>query len=270
MRRLRDARRRLAGESGFTLVELLAAMTAGMVVLSALVTIITVTLQSTTRSFTVVDATQRARPAFEEIENELHSACFADKETPIQAGSSANALIFLSSVGNGATPTEVWHEIDYNPAPQATLTDTTYSTVYSDVNGIPSWTRGAQQGNARAVLTNVAQSGTTPVFQYFAYQTAPGTDAAGNQYMILPDGTAPVPGTSTTVYNPLAPGGSLTSAQAGSAAEVLITLTVGPAGGFNENTRLSNVGDTVSDAVAFRLTPAANHVGDGAIFQPCQ
>jgi Tfp pilus assembly protein PilW len=269
MRLLRGARRRLAGEGGFTLVELLAAMTAGMVVLSALVTIITVTLQSTTRTFTLVDATQRARPAFERVENLLHSACFADNETPIQVGSNANALIFLTSSSNAATPTELWHEIDYNAGP-ATLTDTTYSTSSSIVGGVPTWTRGAQQGSTRAVLTNVAQSGTTPVFQYFAYQTAPGTDQAGNQYMILPDGTAPIPGTGTTVYNPLAPGGSLTAAQASSAAEVLITLTVGPAGGFNENTRLSNIGDTVSDAVAFRLTPAANHLGDGAIFQPCQ
>jgi prepilin-type N-terminal cleavage/methylation domain-containing protein len=37
------------------------------------------------------------------------------------------------------------------------------------------------------LLTNVTQSGTTPVFQNFAYQLAPGTDAGGNQYEILPD-----------------------------------------------------------------------------------
>jgi type II secretory pathway component PulJ len=263
-------RRRLAGEAGFTLVELLATMAAGLVVLLALATIMAVTLRETTRSFTQVDATSRARPVFEGLENELHSACFADEETPIQLNSNANALIFMSSYGNGATPTEVWHEIDYNPAPTATLTDSTYSVNYSvDANGNPVWSRGTQQGATRTLLTNVAQNGTTPVFQYFAYQTAPGTDAAGNQYEILPDGTAPVPGTSTTVNNPLAPGASLTAAQASSAAEVLITLTVGPAGHFNENTNLANVGQSVTDAITFRFTPAANHVGDGAIFTPC-
>src|SRR6202012_1232856 len=156
-------------------------------------------------------------------------------------------------------------------APAATLTDTTYSVNYSvDANGNPVYSRGTQQGTTRTLLTNVAQAGTTPVFQYFAYQTAPGTDAAGNQYEILPDGTAPVPGTSTTVTNPLAPGGSLSSTQASSAAEVLITLTVGPAGGFtNENTNLTKVGQSVTDSIAFRFTPAANHEGDGASFSPC-
>lgn len=262
-------RSKLASQAGFTLVELLATMAAAIVVMLALGTIVDVALKETTRSFTLVDATERARPIFEQVENDLHSACFANEETPIQTGSSANALIFLTAYGNAATPTAVWHEIDYNPPPVATLTDTTYSTAYSIVSGVPTWSQGSKL-SSKILLTNVAQTGSTPVFQYFAYQTAPGTDAAGNQYMILPDGTAPVPGTSTTVAaNPLAPGGSLSSAQAASAAEVMITLTVGPAGGFNENTRLG-VGQTVSDAIVFRFTPSANHVGEGAVFEPCQ
>jgi prepilin-type N-terminal cleavage/methylation domain-containing protein len=269
MRRLfQNARDRFADQRGFTLVELLATMVAGAVVMLALGTIMTVTLRETTRSFTLVDATNRTRPIFEQIENNLHSACFADEQTPIQVGSNANALIFMSSYGNAATPTTVWHQITYNPAPVSTLTDTTYSTTNSVVGGIPTWSRGTLQGS-RTLLTNVRQTGTTPVFQYFAYETAPGTDAAGNQYEILPDGTAPVPGTSTTVTDPLAPGGSLTSTQASSAAEVLITMTVGPAGHSNENTNLANVGQSVSDSITFRFTPAANHDGDGASFSPC-
>lgn len=266
----------LRSEQGFTLIELLVTMVAGIVVLAALLTILDVTLQSTTRQFSQLDANNRARPAFTSIENELHSACFADEETPIQVGSNANALIFLTSTGTSATPTETWHEIDYNGAPTNDLTDTTYQTTESTgTNGAPIWTRGSQV-SSRIVLTNVSQTSPsptaslTPVFQYFAYQLAPGTDAAGNQYEILPDGTAPIPGTSTTEFNPLAPGASLTANQAASAAEVLISLGVGPGGGNNESTNYSNVGTAVSDAITFRFTPAANHVGDGADFDPCQ
>jgi prepilin-type N-terminal cleavage/methylation domain-containing protein len=262
-------RRRLADERGFTLVELLVTMVAGVVVLLALGTIMDVTLKETTRSYTLMDATNRTRPVFEQLENELHSACFADEQTPIQSGSNASALIFLSAYGNAATPTDVWHEIDYSAA-TATLTDHTYQVSYSiDGLGNPVWSRGTSIGS-RILLTNVAASGSTPVFQYFAYQTAPGTDQAGNAYEILPDGTSPVPGTSTTVYNPLDPGGSLTTTDAPTASEVLITLTVGPSGaGGTENTRLAHTGDTVSDSIVFRFTPAANHVGDGATFRPC-
>jgi prepilin-type N-terminal cleavage/methylation domain-containing protein len=261
-------RRRLGSESGFTLVELMVAMVAGVVVLLALGTIMDVTLRETTRSFTLVDATERARPVLEQIENQLHSGCFADEETPIQAGSGPNALIFMDAAGDSTTPTALWNEIDYNPAPTSTLTESTYSTIYSVVNGEPNWARGTLI-SSKVLLTNVARNGSTPVFQYFAYQVAPGTDAAGNQYEILPDGTSPIPGTSTTEYSPLDPGASLSSTDASTAAEVMINLTVGPGGHANENTNLANTGQSVSDIVTFRFTPAANHVGDGATFSPC-
>lgn len=271
---LTGGRINLKSEEGFTLVELLATMVAGIVVLAAVLTVLDVTFQQTTRTFSRVDATRRARPAFTAIENELHSSCFADQETPIQSGSSPTSLIFLSSTGTAATPISVWHEIVYNGAPKRTLTDSSYATSESTVNGVPTWTRGALQ-SSRIVLRNVSQAVSSsnqpiPVFQYFAFQTAPGTDAAGNQYMILPDGTAPIPGTTTTVFNPLAPGAALTGTQAATVAEVLINLTVGPGGGSNENTNLSGVSDTVTDAITFRFTPAANHVGAGASFDPCE
>jgi Tfp pilus assembly protein PilW len=151
----------LRSEEGFTLIELLVTMVAGIVVLMALLTIMDVTLQSTTRAFSQVDANNRARPAFTAIENELHSACFADEETPIQAGSNGTALIFLTSSGSSATPTETWHEIDYNGAPTSDLTDTTYQTSQSTVNGVPTWTRGSQV-STRIVLTDVGQTRPTP------------------------------------------------------------------------------------------------------------
>jgi Tfp pilus assembly protein PilW len=261
--------RQLRAENGFTLVELLAAMAAGMVVLSALVTILTVTLQSTTRTFTQLDAQARVRPAFGLIENEIHSGCFTGEETPIQSGSGPNRIVFLSASGNAATPMAVWHELAYSPPATGTLVDTTYQTSSSSSSGSLVWTRGTQV-SSRTILTNVWAQGSTPVFRYFAYQQAPGTDAAGNAYMVLPDGMAPLPGTSTTVYNPLAPGTTLTSAQAATVAEVEIALTVGPAGHSNENTNLQNVGDSVNDAIGLRLTPVANHTSPGASFAPCQ
>ncbi len=267
-RRLLDLR----SESGFTLVELMVAMVGGIVVLMAALTILDVALHQTTRTFSLVDATARAEPAFEAIENELHSACFADSETPIQPGSSGTSLIFVSSVGNAASPTATWHEITFSAGK---LTDSSYATSEQVVGGVPTWTRGSLQ-QSRIVLTNVGQSTNTstnsliPPFQYFAYQQAPGTDAAGNNYMILPDGTSPIPGTSTTEYSPLITGTqTLSTAQAQSAAEVLITLVVGPGGGNNENTNLSGVSDTVTDGVTMRLTPASNNTAYGGDFSPC-
>lgn len=265
-------RHQFRSEQGFTLVELLVAMVGGIVVLMAALTILDVSLHQTTRTFSLVDATARAEPAFEALENELHSACFADNETPIQSGSSGTSLIFVSSVGNAASPVATWHEIDFSGGK---LTDNSYAASEQETGGTPTWTRGSLE-SSRVVLTNVGQSTNTSTntaiapFQYFAYQVAPGTDAGGNNYEILPDGISPVPGTSTTVYNPLVTGTqTLSSTQAASAAEVLITIVVGPAGQNNENTNLNNVNDTVTDAVTLRLTPAANNTSYGGDFSPC-
>ena len=249
----------IRSEHGFTLVELLVTMTAGLVVLGTLFAILDVTMHQTTRTFSRVDATQRTRPAMETIENELHSACVADGVAPIQAGSTASNLIFVSQFGNSASPTPVWHELTF-ASTAGTLTDNTYTTAGT----APDWTRGTPVAST-LVLDNVKQA----TFQYFAYQQAATTDAAGNAYEILPDGNNPVPGTSTAPFSPLSTSPSLTGTDAQNAAEVLITLVVGPGGGSNENTNLSGVNQTVQDGVVLRLTPAPNHVGAGASFSPC-
>ena len=99
-RRLSSMTARLAGQRGFTLVELLVGMVAAMVVSSGLFTILDVTLHQTTRTQSRVDATQRARNALETIENEMHSACVEHRVIPIRQGSTASSVIFLSQYGN--------------------------------------------------------------------------------------------------------------------------------------------------------------------------
>ena len=110
----------------------------------------------------------------------------------------------------------------------------------------------------------------TAQFAYYAYQQVSFTDAAGNPYVMLLDGTQAVPGTTTIpAAAPLALPLSVTDAQ--KAAEVTIDFTVGPAGGSRRDHRRVGASDaTVSDSAILRLSPAANHAGDGATFVPCQ
>jgi hypothetical protein len=270
------SRRALGREQGFTLIELLVVMVAGIVVISALFTIVEVTLRQTTRTFSTIDASQHARIGVDQVENELHSACVGTGVTPIQVGSNGTSLIFISQSGstaspaNGANPIPVLHTITFN-AGLATLTDTT-TAVSAGVS--PNWTF-AGASSTRTILTNVAPSGATPTFQYFAYAepfSAPGVpyvDGAGNTYEMLIDGIDAVPGTSTVLAAaPLTVPLVLSDAQ--NAAEVLIKFVVGPSGGSNQNTNLNAAKATVADQVVLRLTPAANHDGSGASFDPCQ
>jgi hypothetical protein len=275
LRHLLRIRDRARAEQGFTLIELLMSILIGMVVLGALFTIQIVTLHQTTSLFSKVDATSHARVGVEGIENELHSACITDKVTPILTGSTATTLMFVSQYGTGASLTPVEHQVTFSSAAR-TLTDATYAEtgVTTSSTGAPVYTFASTATSTRTVLSNVAQTGATPVFQYFAYQAPmnganPYTDSAGNSYMMLLDGTSVVPGTSVIpTPSPLAVPLSATSSP--NAAEVMISMSVGPSGGTGENTNLSNSVDQVQDGVVLRLTPAANHAGSGAVFLPCQ
>lgn len=264
---------RLAHQSdGFTLIELLAGMIAGIVVISALFTIVDVTYHQTTRTFSRVDATQRARTRLEQVENQLHSACVAAGITPIQASSTGSELIFISAYGNAALPSPVEYQVNFNSS-TGTLTESTYPVSGGDA---PDWTFSSTASNTNTLLTNVSQSGTTPVFQYFDYQEAPNgqggyyENPAGEPYMLLLDGTTPVPGTTPPVVPAASPLATpLSAANADQAAEVLIKLRVGATGGTGENTNLSDVPLTVTDSVVLGLTQPFNHVGPSAQFGPC-
>ena len=272
---------RLGSEHGFTLVELLAAMAAGMVVMAGVVTVITVTLRQTSYTFTRVDATERARTALTRIEDELHSACLVNAVTPIQGGaqgsqvSDANNLVFVSQYGTSATPTPVEHKITYSPTAH-TLTEYTYTITGSPSN--PSqWVFSSTPTSAagRRILTNVSQipipssSNLTPAFQYFAYE--PYTDVNGNPAMMLMDGSSTVPGTSSLPNPyplPVTPSG-LSATNAALTSEVMVNLLVGPAGGSMENTNLSNTADPVTDSIVLRFTPPPDSAGGSATFGPC-
>lgn len=264
----------LHDERGFTLIELLVAMIAGIVVISALFTILDVTLHQTTRTFSKVDATQRARTTFSLLENELHSSCIGNQTAPIQQNSDGNTLMFLSQYGSAATVTPAWHTVSFNSA-SGTLTDATYSATLNQSSG--DWTPSGTP-STRTLLTNVNQS-SLPVFEYYAYgvplnsSNQPYQDASGNQYEMLLDGTSTVPGTATFPANAPAPNGAplttpLSSSDADAAAEVRITLVVGPQGGTGENT--SQGAGTVNDSIVMRFTPVANHDGPNQDFSPCE
>ncbi len=266
-------------QGGFTLVELLVVMMAGMVVLSALFTILDVTLRNTSRTFTKVDATGRARTTLERLENELHSACLTTGITPVGGGanntkdSDDNNLVFISQYGTSASPTPVEHRIAFNSV-AGTLTEYTYSLSSGTTPSNWVFSSTATPSTGTTLLNNVAQatipSTTTkiPVFQYFAYE--PYTDTNGNSDMMIMDGTSAVPGT-TSVSNPdpLSTSSGLSQTDAQNTAEVMINLTVGAAGGSGENTNYSDTADTVTDSVLLRLTPAPNQSGTTSSFGPC-
>jgi hypothetical protein len=246
----RDVMTTLRGphEDGFTLVELLVAMSAAIVVVIALSGIMVVTLHQTKGTLTRVDATRQARTALTQVENELHSACVGGAAVPVQVGSTPSKLIFLSYTGDAVSPTPVWHELSLSGT---TLIDTSYGVTAS--SGGSGWTRTGT-GTTMQLLTNVTAQGTNPVFQYFAYQWYAGTD--GNYYWTIPDGNSPQPvtGAALTAAPQEPSGAALTTSDAANTVEVKIMLNVGPTTSGLSGAALTAASVPVTDAISLRLT----------------
>lgn len=265
---LTSLRHRTRRSAGFTLIELVVAMAAGIVVLFALSGLMIATLHQSQQTFTRIDATRQARTALATIENELHSACLG-ASAPIQAGSSADSLAFVSFYGTSASPTPVWHQLSFDPT-AGTLTDTSYNVTGS----APNWVQG-MLASPNLLLANVRRQATnTPVFQYYAYQQV-GTDAAGRTYWVIPDGTNLNPLTGTVVApNALDSSSGLASTVAGTVVEVVINLSVGATSSTLNAPVTSTVNNApVTDAISLRLTTPPNALAAKAGasgYGPCQ
>lgn len=259
------------GQEGFTLVEMLVTMMAGVVILAAIMALLDVTMRSTARTFSQVSADQNARLVVERIENELHSACLSAGLGPVQSGSTDSSLTFIDQAissttpANAATPTPEEHTITLSGG---SLIDTTYPVTGGSA---PNWTFSATASSTTTLGTNIAATGSTPIFQYFNFTEpmnggAPYTDAAGNAYMMIQDGINYVPGTTIKpAATPLSV--PLSSSDASTTVEILLTFSAGPNGGTGTETQYST---PMQAQLSLRLTPPANHVGDTATFTPCE
>ncbi len=159
--------RRLApigDERGMTLIELVVAMAAGMIVFAGITTMVAASLNQSTRVTRRVHATQEARMTVHRVVTELHSACVAAEVAPIQEGSSGTSLSFVYQTGSAATLTPVLHKIS--------LTGTTLSlSTYPSTSGsIPEWKFSSTASSTSTLMTNVsAISASEPIFTYYKY-----------------------------------------------------------------------------------------------------
>jgi prepilin-type N-terminal cleavage/methylation domain-containing protein len=155
----------MSDERGFTLVEMLVTMAAGLIVFMAILATIDVATRSQQRVDQRVAADQRARPVMAHVINELHSACVATGIAPVLAGDDGS-ITFLSKTGSDVSPVPDKHVI--------TLTGTTLSeTTYQGTGGTaPDWTFSSSPTTVQlldGVGAGSVDGSSVPLFRYYAY-----------------------------------------------------------------------------------------------------
>jgi Tfp pilus assembly protein PilW len=165
---------RLRAEDGFTLAEVLVAVTIGFIVLAATMGLLESTLRLSGGVVAKTDAMQRGRLAMDRVTQELRSQVCLNLTTPAILGgkvATADSVTFYSDFGTGdlnVPPKK--RTIAYNAA-TGMITDTIVEGAGDPggpytYNGTPS-RQVLFEGASRVVK---ADGSTVPFLQYFAYQ----------------------------------------------------------------------------------------------------
>jgi type II secretory pathway pseudopilin PulG len=170
MRRLRD------DQAGLTLVEMLVSMTLGLIVLTGLMALVQTAQRSMTNSTERADATQRGRLAIEQIVQGLRSqVCLkkdaASPQTTIYSAT-PTSVSFFANIGapdaaNAGLPKDFAPQLRTYTFAGGTITEETSDGVPAagGTYTFPTVTR------TRQLVTNAAQAGSIPVFNYYGYKT---------------------------------------------------------------------------------------------------
>jgi prepilin-type N-terminal cleavage/methylation domain-containing protein len=154
----------ISDERGMTLVELLVAMSAGVVLMTGVTLAMIVTMRETSRVASHVESNQRARLTMTKIINQLHSACVAPQIAPVREDSTGTMLSFLHQSGSAVAITPVLSRITLSGT---TLTQSDYAATGG---AAPEWTFATTPSSTTQLMTGVsALSESVPLFRYFAY-----------------------------------------------------------------------------------------------------
>lgn len=215
-------------QRGFTVVELLVAISAGIIVLFGIMTVVNASIKNSALITQRVEANQRARPVLQRIMDQLHSSCMAPGIAPVRSGSTESSIDFVHATGSSVSPNPERRVITYNPA-----TLTLSESVYPYASGsAPSWLFGATPTN-RQLLTDVGYADlgsppvATPVFQYYGY-----TNGAISAAPMTPP---------------------LDATEASRTVLVKVSFSVSPR---SNGARDANAALSVSDSALLRFTPA--------------
>ena len=154
---------RLRQQHGFTLPELLVAMTIGLMTVIGAYTVLETSMKQTTNVAGRVNATQRGRIAMDVITRQLRSQVCYSATVPALVSGTPDSVKFHADLSDGSKPIQQ-REIVFNPTAR-TITERVWPGSGSPL-AFPTMTVN------RLLVDQVARripSDPTPVFRYYAY-----------------------------------------------------------------------------------------------------
>jgi prepilin-type N-terminal cleavage/methylation domain-containing protein len=168
----------LTSEDGFTLPELLVAISISLIVSLAAFSLIEFTMKRSGDVAARVETAQRARGAMDTITRELRSqVCLNSTTAPVTAADPASVTFYtdFTDQSNPDTPPER-HRLYYTTVPKGsasypgTLTEAVYVGT-SDHATPPTFAYPDKPTRTRELLTNVEQFDAAPIFAYYGYDS---------------------------------------------------------------------------------------------------
>jgi type II secretory pathway pseudopilin PulG len=170
-------------EGGFTLIELLVTLAIGMVVMTAILGLLDMTLRGSATTIGRTQAVREGRSAIDRVGQELRLASCPDTGPAIISADADTVSYYVSRPQTNYQLASIVerHTLTYNAA-SGSIT----LTVSPGTGTPPVWSGTPSR---RAVLgTGLSRTGTTPIFQFLNYDTPTAADTS----LIA----APVPATS--------------------------------------------------------------------------
>jgi hypothetical protein len=166
------------GEAGFTLVEVLTAMTIGIVVLLATFDILDVSAKHYGKVDDRVDVVARGRLGMEAITQQIRSqVCLGPGKPAMQSGTNTS-MSFVADLGGEAFQPEI-RNLTYTP-PSGSTGGYITETAYSSTGTPPNVTFASTPYRTRRLVDNITQAkdsvgNPVAVFTYYGFTPSPST-----------------------------------------------------------------------------------------------
>jgi type II secretory pathway pseudopilin PulG len=176
---------RLRTQDGFTLPELLTAISMSMIILLGAFAVLDTVMTRTVETQARVEATQRGRQALDVMTRQLRSQVCLDGSTPAIAEAEPNRVTFYADLSDGsAALTERIEKrvLSYDPA-SGRISESVYKPTGADPIAYP-----ASPDSTRELVRNVVPDGATSIFRYYAFTPATSTTKPElTQQLVSPD-----------------------------------------------------------------------------------